>query len=316
MTIAANTFTTFSSVGNREDLTDVIYRISPTETPVMSLAGRGKMDATFHEWQTDALAAPDSGNAQLQGDDITSYDAVTPTVRLGNRSQISRKTLVVADTEDVINKAGRKSETAYQKAKKSAELKLDMESIICSNQASVVGSTTVAPKMGSLLSMIKGNTSVGATGADPVTLVSTARTDGTQRAYTETLLKAVLSLCYTAGANPSRIILGATNKQLMSAFTGIASQQVQINAAAPSFTVAATDVYVSDFGRLKIQPSRLVRSRDVLVLDPEYIQVMYLRPFKWEDLAKTGDAKKSFVRVEYSLKVGNQGAHGLVADLS
>ena len=113
-----------------------------------------------------------------------------------------------------------------------------------------------------------------------------------------------------------QIILGATNKQLMSAFTGVASQQVQVNAAKPGFILAAMDVYVSDFGRLKISPSRLVRSRDVLILDPEYIQVMYLRPFKWEDLAKTGDAEKFFCRVEYSLKVGNAGAHAGVFDLS
>lgn len=316
MTIAANTFTTYSSIGNREDLTDAIYRISPSETPVMSLAGRGTMDAKLHEWQTDALATPSAANAQLEGDDIAAFDAVTPTVRIGNRAQIARKTLVVSDTEDKINKAGRKSETAYQKAKLSLELKTDMEAIICSNQASVVGSTVVAPKMGSLLSMIKGNTSVGAGGADPVTLVTTARTDGTQRAYTEALLKAALSLAYTAGAKPSHVILGASNKQAMSAFTGIAAQQVQVNAAKPSFILGAADVYVSDFGRLMIEPSRIVRTRDVLLLDPEYIQVMYLRPFKWEDLAKTGDASKSFCRVEFSLKVGNPGAHAAVFDLN
>jgi len=161
MTIATNTFLTYSAKGIREDLSNQIYNISPETTPFMNNIGRGTASNTLFQWQTDTLADNTTANAQLQGDDISTYDAVTPTVQLTNYTQISRKTVVISGTVEAVNKAGRKSELAYQLAKRAAELKRDMETIMLANQAATAGNSTTAPKTGSLLAFIKTNTDKG-----------------------------------------------------------------------------------------------------------------------------------------------------------
>lgn len=317
MAVITNTFLTYDSVGNREKLEDIIYRIDPEETPVLSMARRGSTDATYHEWQEDALRAPNAANAHLQGDDVDSFDAIVPTDRLGNRTQIVREQLVISETEEVIRKAGRKSEIGYQKAKKAAELKLDVEAILCANQAAVVGGTAVAPKMGSILSFLQTNTDFNAVdGADPVTKVTTARTDGTPRAFTVDMVKAVMQSCYTEGAKPKILLVGAHNRSVASGFAGVASHVTNADKATPTIIVGSASVYVSDFGNLVIRPSRLIRGRDALFLDPEYLEVLYLRPFKWVKLAKTGDNEKEFLRAELTLKIGAEKAHGGAFDLT
>src|SRR5690242_5494101 len=199
MTVISNTTDTFSIKGIREELSNVIYNISPEDTPFMSNAGRESVENTLYEWQRDVLAAAVSTNAQIQGDDITSADAVTATVRMGNRTQISRKVLTVADTVEAVSKAGRKSELAYQITKRSAEIKRDIEKNSLDRVAAVAGNTSTAPKtgtMGATIGSIDGsNVSMGAGGANPTdaTTFTNARTDGTQRAFTEALLKTVLS---------------------------------------------------------------------------------------------------------------------------
>src|SRR5690348_22766 len=164
----ANTFNTYETVGRREELSDAIYMISPEETPFMSNAGRGKVNNTFFEYQQDSLATPDNTNAQLEGDDQTTFDAVTPTVRPGNYVQISRKSVIISGTQEATDKAGRKSEKAYQLAKKSAELKRDMETILLSNQGAVAGATATARKTAGLPAWVKTNVDLGATGVNPV----------------------------------------------------------------------------------------------------------------------------------------------------
>ena len=126
MAAITNTYTRFDAKGVREDLSNVIYQISPEETPFMSNVGRENVSNTFFEWQTDDLAAASTTNAQIEGDDITSFTAVTATVRLGNYTQISRKDVIIAGTLEAVDKAGRRSELSYQMAKKSAEIKRDM----------------------------------------------------------------------------------------------------------------------------------------------------------------------------------------------
>jgi hypothetical protein len=315
MAAITNTFITGDAIGIREDLTNVIYNISPTDTPFMSNIGRTKATNTLHEWQTDELDAVDTDNAVAEGDDVTSFDAVDPTVRMQNSVQISRKTVIIAGTLEKVDKAGRKSELAYQIAKRGKELKRDMESICLSNQAAVGSGVR---KTGSLLAFVKTNVSMGGTGANPTytTYPNATRTDGTQRDFTETLLKDVVQQVYTQGGSPSILMVGPVNKQKVSAFAGIAAQRYNAQGAKPSTIIGAADIYVSDFGNLSIVPNRFQRERDAHVIDPEYVDVMYLRSFRQEKLAKTGDAEKRMLLVEWGLKVKQEKALGLVADLT
>lgn len=315
MTIVANTFLTFSAKGIREDLTDVIYNISPTETPFMTGIGRTKAEQTLHEWQTDTLAAA-AANAQLQGDDISSFDAVTATTRLGNNTQISRKTVVIADTEEAVRKAGRKSEIAYQVAKKGKELKRDIENtLIGTNQAKLTGNSTTAPLTATVLSWVKTNTSKASDGSDPAAADGTGtRTDGTTRAFAESQLKTVLQNIFTnSGDEPEMGMMPANQKQVASAFTGNSTRRID---ADEKKLVAVIDVYVYDFGTIRLVPNRFMRTRDVIVVNSDLWALAWLRPIKLVDLAKTGDAEKKMMVGEYALEARNEAGSGGVFDLS
>jgi hypothetical protein len=320
MAAITNTYTRFDAKGVREDLSNVIYQISPEETPFMSNVGKENVKNTFYEWQTDDLASAVSTNAQIEGDDITSFTAATATVRLGNYTQISRKDVVISGTLESVDKAGRRSELSYQMAKRGAELKRDMETAMLANQAATAGSTSAARKTGALQAFLKTNTNEGTGGSDPsyTSIPDAARTDATTtnlRAFSETLLKDVIQKVWTQGGKPSVVMAGPVNKQNLSKMAGIAQQRYNAQGAKPSTIIGAADVYVSDFGNVTIVPNRFQRERDVFVLDTEYASVAYLRPFQTVELAKTGDAEKRMLLVEWGLKVMNEKAHGAVYDL-
>ena len=312
------TYQTFQSIGNREDLSDVIYSISPTDTPIMSSIGKTKATAVYHEWQTDSLAAHTTANALVEGataSDIT----VTPTSRLGNYTQIVGKTVMVSGTLEAVDRAGRKSEKAYQLAKVSSEIKRDMETIITANQGQSAGNASTARTLGSLLSYIKSNTSkngTSVTGVDPVTQGVSTRTDGTTRAFTEAMLKTVVASVFSSGGTPSALFVSPTQKQVVSGFTGLAAQRYQVPTSGQATILAGADLYQSDFGVLSIVPDRFMRSRDALILDPEYAALAYLRPFQTNELARVGDAEKTQILAEFTLEVRNEAAHGGVFDLS
>jgi len=312
-------YNAYDAIGQREDLTDVIYDISPTETPFMSSIGKTKATAVFHEWQTDSLSAATTNNAAVEGADASDA-TLSPTVRLGNYTQILQKTIKVSGTLDAVNKAGRKSEKAYQLAKASQELKRDLETILLANQGRSAGTTnSTARKMGSLLSWIKTNSSVQTNGSDPTTIGVSTRTDGNTRTFTEALLKEVVAEVFASGGTPKILMVGATGKQKVSSFTGLSAYRYNVNAGgggAQATIVGAADVYLSDFGSMSVVPNRFMRSRDALILDPEYAALAYLRPFQTNELAKAGDADKTQVLVEVTLEVKNEAAHGIVADLN
>jgi hypothetical protein len=314
MSAISGTYVTDDAKGLREDLTDMIYDISPEKTPFMSMIGKGKMKGTLHEWQTDALATPDTANAKAEGNDAT-YTVPTQTIRLGNVAQISEKTALVSGTLEAVDKAGRRSEMALQMAKRSAELKRDMESILLSNQAA---DSADPRKTASLLAFLKTNIDKAAGGINPVytSLPDDVRTDGTQRAFTEAMLQAVISLAWNEGADPRFIMVGAFNKSQISGFDGNATRTLNLNGVKPGAIISSADVYVGEFGTLTVVPNRWQRTRDAFVLDPEFLSVVYLRPFNSEALAKTGDAQKRAIRVEYALKVHSEKAHGGIFDLT
>jgi hypothetical protein len=309
------TFTAHTAIGQREDLTDVIYDISPTDTPLLNTLARGKATAVYHEWQTDSLASATTGNAAVEGADATSA-TLSPTVRLGNYCQIVQKTIQVSGTLEAVNKAGRKSEKAYQLARASSELKRDIETILTSNQGRDAGSGSTARKLGSMLSWIKTNTSKGASGADPVTIGVSTRSDGVARTFTEQLLKDVIKSVYENGGSPKVLLVGAAGKQKVSTFAGIAGQRYMAPADAPTTIIGAADVYLSDFGSVSVVPDRFMRATDAFVLDPEYAAVAYLRPFATNELAKAGDSEKTQILAELTLEMRNEKAHGLVTDLN
>lgn len=320
MTVQTNAFGTYQAIGNREDLSDVITTISPTRTPFQMLAGKGKASGKTHEWQTDALAAAVTTNAQLEGD-VVVPSASTATVRLANYCQISRKDWIVTGTQEVVNKAGRSSEKAYQKAKRLSELKRDMESVLCSNQRGAAGATGTARKLRALAAFNNTNTNrnTGSTGtkgknSTAPNSATGAPTDATStRALTELLLKGVLATAYAAGAEISHIMVGPHNKQVISTFAGRASSREMVD---KNRILGAADIYMSDFGDIKILPNIFGRERDCVLLDPDMVSVDYLRPVFSQDLAKVGDADSGFIATEYTLRVKNYGGIGVVADVN
>ena len=313
MAQVTNTYSAFDAVGEREDLSDIIYNISPTDTPFMSGIGREKATAVNHEWQTDALAAAAADNYQIEGDEIA-FTAPTATVRLGNRTQIARKAVLVSGTLEAVSKAGRNNELAYQISKSSKELKRDMETSLTANQAPVVGNDTTPRRLAGLESWIKTNTDKGGgSGADPVTSGTNARTDGTQRAFTESQLRNTIKKVWDEGGDPSMVMLGSFNKQVLSSFTGGATK---FDPAENKRLVNAVDVYESDFGALTVVANRFSRSRSAYVLSPDMFATAFLRDFKLMDLAKTGDADKQALITEYTLVSKNEKASGGIFDLT
>lgn len=319
MAIVANTFLTYSAIGNREELADLIADVSPTATPFLSNAGSASAESTKPEWQMDVLAAASDANAHLQGDE-TAFDAVTPTTRVGNYTQILKKSVIVSRTQEQVSKAGRNSEIARELIKKGKELKRDLEKTLLGNQGGVGGNSTTAPKLASLGAWVKTNDSFGATGASPVWtsgVPAAGRTDGTQRAFTEALLKPVLRDVFSNSMfDASVIMLGPFNKQAMSSFTGIAQIRYNAKGDAPASIIGAADIYVSDFGNLSVVPNRFQRDRDAWVLDFDQISIAWLQPWMEEELAKTGDAHKRHILGEMTLRVEQEAALGLVADLT
>jgi hypothetical protein len=293
----------------------MIYSISPTDTPLMSTLAKSKATAVYHEWQTDSLAAATTANALVEGDDAVATTA-SPTFRIGNYTQIVGKTIQVSGTLEAVDKAGRKSQKAYELAKASSEIKRDIETILFANQASTAGSSSTARKMGTMLAWLKTNTSFGTSGADPTTAGSTTRSDGVVRTFTETLLKEVIREAYISGGNPKVLYVSPIGKQKTSEFTGIAAQRYMAPGDAPTTIIGAADVYLSDFGSVSIVPNRFMRTRDAVVVDPEYAALAYLRPFQTIELAKTGDSEKTQLLAELTLEMRNEAAHGIVADLN
>jgi hypothetical protein len=313
------TYQTYTAIGMRQDLTDVIYDISPTDTPFMSSIGKTKASAVLHEWQTDSLAAASLSNFTVEG--AAASDAtMSPTTRVGNRLQIAQKTIKISGTLQSVDKAGRKSEKAYQLAKASAEIKRDMETSLLSNQVATDGSSSAARKLGGLQAWLASNYDGGTSGVAGAS-GTTARTDGTNRTFTETILKTVVKEVYASGGNPKVLMVNPAHKQLVSAFTGIAAQRFMAPANTPTTIISAADVYLSDFGSISVVPNRFMTSTNscdetAFIVDPDMAAVAYLRPFQTNELAITGDNESTQLLAEYTLEVRNEAAHGIIADIT
>lgn len=321
------TFMTYDARGIREDLADVIYNISPIDTPFISNIGKTVAEQTFFEWQTDSLAAASSTNAVVEGADAGTDNSV-PTSRMGNYTQISTKVVQISGTLEAVRKAGRKSELAYQLAKRGNELKRDMEASLTSYNVAVPGNDTTARNTAGFGSFVITNTIRGAGGADPVYSGGlsasglpigypiTAPVAGTAAAITEDNFKTMLQKQWTSGGKADFVLVDATTKQAISLFTGIATRFRDVPAGEQAQIIGAADVYVSDFGDVTIVPDRFTKTGVAYGIDLEYVACAYLRNFQVLELAKTGDSEKRQLIVEYGLKVMNPLAHSAYADLN
>lgn len=318
----ANTFDTYDVNGNREDLQDKVYMVSPEKTPVMSAGRRFKAAAKFHEWQRDSLATPNKDNAVIEGDDRTGT-ALTATDRVGNYAQLFDKVAVVTSSQRASKPAGRSDEMKYQIAMKAIpELKRDIEAMLVSNNAAVAGNSTTARKSGGIGTMIYTNTSHGAggsTASHASGAPTTAPTAGANRAFAEAQLKTVMQSIYTnSGEMPSFVSLTPSHKTGFSAFAGIAQNRRETGKKQAAI-IGGADVYVSDFGDLTIVPNYVQATASpntVLILNPEHYGVAFFQDFKTEPLAKTGHTDKEMVSAEVIAVVTSQTAQGKVADLT
>jgi hypothetical protein len=329
MAIVTNTLTRYDGYrAVREELANVIYNISPVDVPFMSNIGRESINNTYFEWQTDNLAAAVTTNAVLEGDDIVSTaDQRSPTQRVGNYTQISRKIIEVSGTLEAVDKAGMRSYLAYELAKAASELKRDMESTLTSDQVAVAGGTTTARKTAALGAWLITNSYQGAgtTASAPVMssgagnldgYPATAAVPGTARAFTKTQLDTAIQDVWTQGGEPKLLMVGPGQKTVFSGFTGIATLYRDVAPGKQAGIIGAADVYVSNFGTISVVPNRFQPNATAYLVNPEYAAIAYLRNFRTEVMAKTADAEKRMLIVEYGLKIRQQKAFAAIRSLS
>ena len=335
----------------REDLSDIIYNIDPTETPIHANVGKADAQSDRHEWLIDNLANAVNNNAHVDGDDFTAegeaqtgdgFDGVTinGADRLGNWQVISRKDIVTTRRADIVRKAGRRSELNYQIAKAGRELKRDCEMAVTSIN---FGTQTTETSAGRTAGMPTWLTTSTETASADVEGTPTGHNDGVLTngtpaapasgfdadnvgAMTETLLLSTIASMYNAGGDPDMIMLHPNAKQQMSRFMFTAGQAggariaTQYQDAGPNkknglTVVGAVDVYVSDFGVLDITPNRFQRDRDIFVLESEMWAVSYLDGYHIEKIGKTGDSEKRVMLVDFGLVSKNEAASGAIFDV-
>jgi hypothetical protein len=323
MTIPTNTFDTYAAIGNREDLEDKVYMVSPEETPIMSMGFKKKAEAKFHEWQRDTLAAPNKDNAVIEGDDRTGT-AITPTQRVANYVQLFDKVAIVATSQKASNPAGRSDEMKYQIMKRTKEIKRDVEASMLSNNPAVAGATgATARKSGGFGVLIYTNAlhnGAGATAAHTSGAPTVANTAGTNRAFTEALLKTSMQNIFTnSGTMPTVLALTPSHKSTFSGFTGIAVNRLDLKKPDQAKIIGGADLYVSDFGNLTVVPNYIMATSDndtAYILNPEYYGVCTLQPFSSVPLAKTGHTDKELVSMELCTVVSSETAQGKIDNLT
>lgn len=320
MTQPANMYDRYDLTGVREDLIDKIFNTSPEQTPVTTAFGKATAAQNYHEWQRDALATANKDNAIIDGDDFNA-DAIVATGRVGNYCQIFAKQPAISRRANIVKKAGRGKEMAYQSAKMMVELKRDMEAMVLSNNPAVAGSNVLASKSGGLGVQVFTNIShggAGATAAHNSGAPTTANTAGTNRTFTEALLKTVVQLAYTnSGEVPRQVVMSPNHKSTFSGFAGIAVNRYQVSKKEQGRIIGGADVYMSDFGELEIVPHYIMAGADTVYLNnPEYADLAFLDGFRTEDMGKTGDSDKKLITADVTLAVRAEKAFAKIANLT
>lgn len=312
-TIVTEAFSTYDAQANREDLSDIIYNIDPFDTPMMTAAGRRNISNIVFDWQTENLPAVDT-TAKVEGFELGDDRAPgTPTVRLSGVAQINERDATVTGTQNAANPAGKRKEMAHQMALAGKALKRDMETIMFGTiQDETLGNATTARTTFALANWVVSNADEASDATTAIPGTKTPRVAGTPRALTETMLDNVLESCYTNGAEPTLLFVNAWNKRVTSQFTGrdTARQNIAANKVINSVTV-----YASDFGTIKILPSRFILGSAAFLMDPSYYRVAFYRNFQRQSMGRIGDADTEMILAEYGLQVDNEAAHGVIQDL-
>lgn len=309
-----NTLSSYNVKGIREDLEDIIYDISPEETPFYTKCAKAKATNTLHEWQTDALRASRE-NAHVEGGD-TAPEARSVTTRLGNYTQIFKNSVAIPGTDDGLNKAGRAREMIHQVLKIANEQKLDIEKALFANQARASGSDNLPRRLAGVPAWLTTNTNFqsGSSGADPTGDGTDARTDdGAPTAFDQTKFDAVMQAIWQAGGKPDTVYLSAFQMNKALAFTGNNNQRSNITAESEK-VIKHMSVYVTPWGTVEFVPTRENRARDVFVMQDDMWAVGVLRPTRNTELAKTGDSEKRQIITELTLVCKNEKASGGVFD--
>tara|TARA_R110000787_G_scaffold12816_1_gene41008 strand:- start:1834 stop:2790 length:957 start_codon:yes stop_codon:yes gene_type:complete len=310
----SNTFDSYDAVGIREDLSNVIYNVSPEETPFYSKSSKTSAKNTLVEWQTDSLRAS-AANAHIEGD-ATAGEARSATTRLGNYTQIFKNAVVVPDTDEGLDKAGRAKEVAYQTLKIAKEQKLDIEKALFDNNARAAGNSTTARELAGANAWLTTNTDFGANeGADPTGDGTDARTDETTTllAFSQARFDGVMQSIWEEGGKPDTVYLSAFQMNVALGFTGNNNQRSAVQAG-DERVIKSLAVYVTPWGSVEFMPSRENRSRDVFIMQDNMWEVAVLRPTKNVALAKTGDNTTRQVVTELTLCAKNEAANGGIFD--
>jgi hypothetical protein len=317
-----NTVLSTVAVGNREELDNVVSRITPEDTPIYTMSGKEKATSTHPEWEIDELEAPGE-NIQTEGDDYT-FDPSDQPARVGNHTQIVRKTGIISNTQEAVSNAGNIVKIAEKKIKKGIEVRKDIELAIVTNRASVAGATRV---MGGLPTWLTSNVSRGAGGSNggfnSGTGLTVAETTGTQRAFTKALLDTVMQSCYQQGANVTKVVCSPYAKSVFVTFmsdANVAEFRYAVDGKGKNTIVGTADIYEGPFGKVMVEPNRVMSTADVarrvFLIDTDMISMKTLRPIHEDTgLAKTGDNKKFAIIGETTLKVHNEAGLGVIADV-
>ena len=279
----------FSEPTNREDLSDVITNISPTETPLTSAFGKTKAKSTKHEWVEDDLADARK-NAHAEGEDVTAEE-VGARKRLYNYTQIMQRSFKVTETQQAVDTAGVSNEYAYQQYKAMKALAKDLEYALVNNaEAKINGAKGDIPEMGGVQAFVKTN------------IVKPKALDGDAIAD-------ALEAAWKAGGEPGKVYCSGKNKRLLSKMTTSNTKTV---AAKEKTLTEAVDVYDSDFGRVEIVASRFMPDDKLFVLDPSLFKIAWLRNFKKNELPKMGDSKAGYIIGEMTLEARAEKGNAII----
>lgn len=318
MAKVSGAFTTYNAAANREDLSNAIYNIDPFDTPILSMARRRNIKARVFDWQTENLPVVDPNNAQIEGFELT-RTAGTPTIRLTNVTQISKRDATVTGSQEASDAAGKGSEMAHQMAMKSKVLKSDIEVILSGRQARADGDDGTARRTEAVShwiaravdrNAVAGAAVIGYKVGLPLAAgdAFAAVAGGNQVAFTEKMVGDALEVSYNNGASPTILIVPPAIKRTVSTFKGRDSTQVQVGRTE---VVATVDIIATDFGRVKVMPSRWIPTDVALLLDPNYLAVGYFRNFRQYPLARIGDAETRMILAEWGVEMRNPMAHTL-----
>lgn len=319
MALPVNTVTTFDrSTMNREDLLDMIYDVSPTETPFVSGISRGKATATLHEWQSDTLDSATT-QAYLEGDDATADAASAPT-RLSNRCQIFRKVISVSGTQRAVRSAGTSDEYDRLVIKKGKELKRNIEKTLLGvqNKDSPTGTAT-ARALGGVATWLSTNlhkmSSTGTTPGNGTGFVAGTGITITTATQLADPVATVIAQCWNSGGDPATIMVDSNAKKFLSKLTGIATLYRDVPPMSQGTIVQGASVLVSDFGEHTIVPNRFMPSTQIYFLDMQYWALAELRGISEQPLAKTGDADRTMLITELTLECRTPAASGKIGEL-